>query len=73
VSPGPPGEVILPGANGQFDPEQGLVLLVSQDEGLECTIEPSEVQEPVREVLPIRLVRTLVQIVGLLLSGRRGA
>jgi hypothetical protein len=49
--PGPLGEVILPGANGQLDPEEGLVLLVSLGEGLKCTMEPSEAQEPARGVL----------------------
>jgi hypothetical protein len=63
-------EVILPDANGQFDPEEGLVLLVSQGKGFRCTTEPSEAQEPVRGVPPVRLVRTRVQILGLSLSGR---
>jgi hypothetical protein len=40
VSPGPLGEVILPGANGQYDPKEGLILLESQSEGLRCTTEP---------------------------------
>jgi hypothetical protein len=35
ASPGPPGEVISPGANGYFDPEEGLIFLASQGEGLE--------------------------------------
>jgi hypothetical protein len=39
VSPGPLGEVILPGANGQYDPKEGLILLESQSEGLRCTTE----------------------------------
>jgi hypothetical protein len=43
------GEVILPGANRWFDLEEGLVLLVSWGEGLGCTMEPSEAQEPERE------------------------
>jgi hypothetical protein len=44
ASPGPLGEVILPGANGWFDLEERLVLLESWDEGLRLTTEPSEVQ-----------------------------
>jgi hypothetical protein len=48
--------------NGQFDPEEGLVLSVSLSEGLGCTTEPSEAQESKRGVLPVRLVRTWVQI-----------
>jgi hypothetical protein len=73
ASPGPPGEVIPPGTNGRFDLEEGLVLLASQGEGLGCTTKPSEVQESVRGVPPVKLVRTRVQILGLPLSGRRGA
>jgi hypothetical protein len=45
---GPLGELIPPGTNGQFDLEEGLILLVSQGEGLRCTTESSEVQEPAR-------------------------
>jgi hypothetical protein len=41
-------EKILPGANGQLDPEEGLVLSASQGEGLRRTMEPGEAQEPVR-------------------------
>jgi hypothetical protein len=37
ASPRPLGEVILPEANGWFDPEEGLVLTASQGEGLGCT------------------------------------
>jgi hypothetical protein len=33
-------EKILPGANGQLDPEEGFILLVSQGEGLRCTKNP---------------------------------
>jgi hypothetical protein len=51
---------LLPGTNGQFDPQEGLILLVSQVEGLRCTMEPSEAQEPARGVLHIRLVRARV-------------
>jgi hypothetical protein len=65
--------VIPPGSNGQFDLEEGLLLPASQDEGLGHTMEPSEAQEPVRGAPPIKLVRTWVQILGLPLSGRRGA
>jgi hypothetical protein len=36
-------------------------------------MEPGEAQEPARGVLPVRMVRTLVQILGLPLSGRREA
>jgi hypothetical protein len=64
-------EVILPGTNGYLDLEEGLVLLASLGEGLGCTMEPGEVQEPARGVSPIRLVRTQVQIIGLPLGGRR--
>jgi hypothetical protein len=39
VSLGPPEEVILPGPNGQFDLEEGLVFPMSQGEGLGCTME----------------------------------
>jgi hypothetical protein len=67
------GEVILPSANRQFDPEKGLILPESQSEDLRCTTEPEEMQEPARGVLTIRLLRTQVQILGLPLSGRRGA
>jgi hypothetical protein len=45
---------------------------VSLGEGLECTTVPSDAQEPARGVLPIRLVTTWVQIIGLPLGGRRG-
>jgi hypothetical protein len=72
VSPGPLGEVIPPGAKGQLDPEEVFVLPVRLGECLRGTTEPSEEQEPVRVVLPIRLVRTWVQIIGLPLGGRRG-
>jgi hypothetical protein len=48
ASPRLQGEVIPPGANRQFDLEEGLILLVSLGEGLRCTTEPSEAQEPVR-------------------------
>jgi hypothetical protein len=41
-------EKIPPGASGQLDLEEGLVLLVSQGEGLRCTTEPDEMQESVR-------------------------
>jgi hypothetical protein len=57
-----PGEVILPGDNEQLDPEEGLILPASPGEG---TMKPSEAQEPVRGVPPIRLVRTQVQTLGL--------
>jgi hypothetical protein len=39
-------EKVPPGANGQLDPEKELVLLVSRGEGLRCTMEPGEEQEP---------------------------
>jgi hypothetical protein len=52
--PGPLGEVIPPGTNGQFDPEKGLVLLASWVEGLVCTTEPHKVQEPARGAPPIK-------------------
>jgi hypothetical protein len=58
ASPGLPGEVILPGANGQLDPEDGFVLPASLGECLRCPMEPGEAQEPLRGVLAIRLVRT---------------
>jgi hypothetical protein len=48
MSPGQSGEVILPGANRQLDPEEGLILLASRGEDLRCTMEPSEMQELVR-------------------------
>jgi hypothetical protein len=67
------GKVIPPDANRQFDLHEGLTLLVSRGEGFRCTTEPREVQEPERGALPIRLVRTQVQILGLPLSARRGA
>jgi hypothetical protein len=54
------GEMIPPGDNEQFDSEKVFILSESQDEGLKYTMEPSEVQEPVWGVLPIRLVRTWV-------------
>jgi hypothetical protein len=37
-SPRPPGKVILPGANGQFDPEEGPVSPASQGEGCEVRV-----------------------------------
>jgi hypothetical protein len=37
-----------PDANGQFDQEEGHVLPASQGEGLGCTTEPGEAQEPAR-------------------------
>jgi hypothetical protein len=46
---------------------------MSQGEGLECTTEPSEAQEPARGAPPVRMLRTQVQILGLPLSGRMGA
>jgi hypothetical protein len=48
ASPKPLGEMIPPGANGQFDLGEGLILLESGGEGLGCTMEPGEVQELVR-------------------------
>jgi hypothetical protein len=48
ASRGLPGEVIPPGANGQFDLEEGVILLATPGKGLPCTTEPSEVQEPER-------------------------
>jgi hypothetical protein len=68
-----PGEIIRPGTNGQFDLEEGLICPLSQGEGLECTTEPSEAQEPARGAPPVRMLRTQVQILGLPLSGRMGA
>jgi hypothetical protein len=62
-----------PHANRQFDLEERLTLLESQSEGLRCTMEPGEAQEPVRGAPPTRLVRILVQILGLSLSGRKEA
>jgi hypothetical protein len=37
---------IPPGANGQLDPEGGVILPVSWGKGLGCTKEPTEAQEP---------------------------
>jgi hypothetical protein len=51
-----------PGTNGHLDLEEGIAFPVSWGEGLRCTKEPGEVQEPARGVPPIRLVRTRVQI-----------
>jgi hypothetical protein len=45
---GPLGEVLPAGTNRQLDPDEGLVLPASWGEGLRCTTEPSEVQEPAR-------------------------
>jgi hypothetical protein len=42
-------EKIPPGANGQLDLEKEFALPASQGEGLGCTTEPSEAQEPMRE------------------------
>jgi hypothetical protein len=40
-------EEIPPGVNGQLDPEEkGFILLENQGEGLGCTTEPTEAQEP---------------------------
>jgi hypothetical protein len=41
-------EKIPPGSNGQLDQEEGFILPWSQSEGLECTKELSEAQEPMR-------------------------
>jgi hypothetical protein len=65
VSLRPPEEGNTPGTNGCFDLEEGLVFLASQGEVLECTIKHSEVQESGSGALPIRLVRTQVQILGI--------
>jgi hypothetical protein len=73
VSPRLLGEVIPQDTSGWFDPEEELILLASWGEVLGCTMELGKVQEPARGVLPIRLVRTWVQILGLPLSGRREA
>jgi hypothetical protein len=70
--PWPSEKVILPGTNGQFDLEEGLVLPASQGEG-QMQVEPSEAQEPVKGAPTIRLVRTSVQTLSLPISGRRGA
>jgi hypothetical protein len=67
------GEVIPLGTNRWLDPEEGLILLVGRGEGLRCTTEPREAQEPVRGAWPVRRVRTRLQILGLSLSGRKGA
>jgi hypothetical protein len=64
--------MILTGANVQFDPKEGFILPACLGEGLGCTLEPGEVQEPLRGALPIILVRTHVQIIVLPLGGRRG-
>jgi hypothetical protein len=47
ASPGQLGGDPL-GANGQLDPEKGLILQVSQGEGLGCTMELGEMQESAR-------------------------
>jgi hypothetical protein len=38
-----------PGTNGQLDPKGGFLLMAGGGEGLRCTMEPSEAQEPARE------------------------
>jgi hypothetical protein len=59
ASPRPLEEVSSPGANGQFNPEEGLVLLASQGEDLRCTMEPYEAGISERRGAQlIRLVRT---------------
>jgi hypothetical protein len=60
--PEPLEEVIPLGVNGQLDPEEGLVLLVSLVEGLGHTMETGEVQEAVRGMPHDKLARTQVQI-----------
>jgi hypothetical protein len=64
--------MIPPGTNRWFDPEEELGLQASWGEGLGCTTESSEAQEPVKGAPPIRLIGTWFQILGLPLSGRRG-
>jgi hypothetical protein len=74
ASPGLQGDVIPPSTNGQSDLEGDLsYLLAYWDEGFGCTMEPGEVQEPARGAPPVGQVRTQAQILGLPISGRRGA
>jgi hypothetical protein len=71
--PRPPREVILPGTNGQLDPEEGLVIPGSGVKALDAQLNwwGAGTREG-RRAPPVGLVRTWIQIIGLPLEGRRG-